>query len=217
MSNCTRTLLVVVGLMIAIPALESSEAEAQYRYRRYRARPAAAVVIYPRGLYVGGGLAGTLVLNQRGGPEYLENGVGVTLHGGLRLGRVLALELGYLGSFHNPQTVDVGFGPETDFLVLSGFTLDAKIFLNTQSQAGEPFVQFGVGGYALGSENFGTDSVGTGFQLGGGYNFWVGENLDLGVRGLYRGIAMGPPDGSGVDDTFVSALTIEGNLTIHFN
>lgn len=200
--------------MIAIVTLEQGEASAQYRYRR--ARPAASVVIVPHGLYVGGGLVGTVVADQQGGPEYLDNGGGVSLYGGIRLGRVLALELGWLGSFHNPQTVDVGFGPETDFLVLGGVTADAKIFFQTRSQAGEPFIQGGLGVYFLDSENFGTDSVGTGFQLGGGYNFFVGRNLDLGVRALYRGMAMGPPE-SNLDDTFVSAVTLEGNLTVHFN
>jgi len=208
-----QTVLIAAGLLIVAEGFESQEADAQYR--RHRARPAAAVVIFPRGLYVGGGVTGTAILNQRGGPELLEDGAGLTLYGGMRLGRVLALELGWIGSLHNPETVDVGFGPETDFLVLTGATADAKIYFNTQSQAGEPFIQGGLGVYFLSSERFGTDSIGTGFQLGGGYDFRVGRNFNLGLRGLYRGIAMGPPE-SNLEDTFVSALTVEGNLTIRF-
>lgn len=205
--------------LVVISSVESSSAEAQYRYRR--ARPGATVVVFPRGLYVGGGVVGTAILDQSGGPEILEGGAGVTLYGGMRIGRLLALELGFLGSFHNPATVDVGFGPETDYLVLSGATADAKIYLMSGSYqqgirpAGEPFIQGGLGVYTLASENLGTDSIGTGFQLGGGYEFHIGRALDLGVRGLYRGIAMGPPDSS-FNDTFISALTVEGNLTIRF-
>lgn len=213
------TISLAAGLFVAPSLSDSSNAEAQYRYRR--ARPGATVVVFPRGLYVGAGVLGTAILDQRGGPEVLEGGAGVSLYGGIRIGRVLALELGFLGSFHNPATVDVGFGPETDYLVLTGATADAKIYLMSGSYAqgvqpaGEPFIQGGLGVYTLGSESLGTDSIGTGFQLGGGYEFHIGENLDLGVRGLYRGIAMGPPDSS-FDDTFISALTVEGNLTIRF-
>jgi hypothetical protein len=203
------------GFIVVPSFIGSSDAEAQYRYRR--ARPGAAVVIVPRGLYVGGGLLGTAILDQRGGPEYLDNGGGLSLYGGIRLGRMLALELGWLGSLHNPQTVDGPFGPETDFLVLGGITADAKIYFNSgqPNVRGEPYIQGGLGVYFLDSGTFGTQSVGTGFQLGGGYDFLVGQNLRLGVRGLYRGIAMGPPE-SGVDDTFVSGVTFEGNLTIEF-
>jgi hypothetical protein len=220
MRHSIRLALLIPAALLVLCTLDLGEADAQYRRRTYRARPATSVGVYvvPRGLYFGAGLVGAKILDQSGGPELLEDGIGLTLFGGLRLSRVLALELGWVGTFHNPETVDVGFGPETDYLVLNGATIDAKIYLLGQgdpSPQGQPYIQGGVGVYFLDSTTFGTDSVGTGFQLGGGYDFFIGDNLNLGLRGLYRGMAMGPPD-SNFDDTFVSALSLEGNLTIEF-
>lgn len=217
MRSILRLALLVPAILMVFVCLDLGDADAQYRKRRVRHSPRSQVGVYifPRGLYAGAGLVGAKIVNQRGGPELLEDGLGLSLYGGLRLSRVLALELGWVGTFHNPETVDVGFGPETDYLVLNGVTADAKIFFNAENPAGAPFLQGGVGVYFLDSTAFGTDSVGTGFQLGGGYDFFVGENLDLGLRALYRGMAMGPPEAS-FDDTFVSAITFEGNLTLHF-
>lgn len=208
-------------VLVGTPTIE--DAEAGRRYRHNRVRPRAQLVLVPRGLYFGAGIVGTKILKQNGGPELLDDGAGLTLYGGIRVSRALALELGWVGTAHNPETVDVGFGPETDFLVLNGFTADAKVFLgangmrSTVARPGEaqPYIQGGLGVYFLDSSAFGTQSVGTGFQLGGGLDWVVGRNVDLGVRGLYRGMAMGPPD-SNQDDTFVSAVSVEGSLTLRF-
>lgn len=215
----TRLALLIPALLILISALDLGDAQAQYRRRRrvhhHPGRAQVGVYIFPRGFYVGGGLVGTKILSQNGGPELLQDGLGLTGYAGIRLSRVLALEAGLTGTAHNPETVDVGFGPEVDYLYLKAGTLDAKIFFNTENPNGQPFVQGGVGFYLLDSAAFGTQSVGTGFQLGGGYDFFIGDALDLGLRALYRGIAMGPPQ-SDQNDTFISALSLEGNVTLHF-
>jgi hypothetical protein len=203
------------GILAAVILLAMlAEPAAAQRYRT-RSRARVGVVLVPSGLYVGGGLLGTAILSQDGGPELLDNGVGLTLFGGVRLNRRLALELGWMASFHNPASVETYYGDDVDYLVLNGLTGDAKIYLDSKSPSGEPFLQGGLGLYFIDSTYFGTQSVGTGFQLGGGYDFFIAPAVSLGVRALYRGIAMGPPE-SVRDDTFISAVTIDGNLKIDF-
>jgi hypothetical protein len=201
--------IVLPAVCAAVLLSLSAPAEAQ----RYRAR--TSVVIVPHGLYVGGGLVGTRIVDQRGGDEILDHGFGFTLYTGLRLNPRLALELGWLATFHNPERVRTSFGDDVDFLVLNGFTGDAKIFLDSASPSMEPYLQGGLGLYLLDSTYFGAQSVGTGFQLGGGVDFRVAPAMSVGVRALYRGMAMGPPERV-ENDTFVSALTLDGNLTVHF-
>jgi hypothetical protein len=173
------------------------------------------VMIHPHGLYLGGGLVATRILNQQGGTELLRHGGGISLYGGLRVGPLLALELGWTGTLHNPALVSTAFGPDVDYLVLNALTGDAKIFIGSSSPALEPYLQGGLGLYMLDSEYFGTQSLGAGFQLGGGLDFHIVPFLDLGFRALYRGMRMGPPNAD-YDNTFVSALTVEGQLTFKF-
>jgi len=195
----------------------SATAEAQ-RYRRgrepYDGHTRVRVYFVPYGLYVGAGLVATRILDQSGGQELLDHGGGLTVYGGLRLSQRLALELGWLATFHDPDETD-GFGADTDYLVLNAFTGDAKIYLSPEGQRAELYLQGGIGLYLLDSNHFGTESTGTGFQGGGGVDFHLGPHLDLGLRALYRGIAMGPPR-SDENDTFISSVGGEANLTLHF-
>jgi hypothetical protein len=209
----TRPLLVAVALGLA---LASATVEAQpYRPQRYYEEH-VQVYFVPAGLYVGAGLVASHVVDQSGGPGLLEDGAGLTLYGGLRLSQRLALELGWLSTFHSPEKVDtVYFGSDTDYLVLNGFTGDAKIYLGPDGARAELYLQGGVGLYLLDSKYLGSQSIGTGFQAGGGLDVHVGQHLDLGLRALYRGIAMGPPR-SDQDDTYVSALSGEANLSVRF-
>jgi hypothetical protein len=198
-------------------AFESRDAEAQRYYRYHPARPRArvGVMVFPRGIYFGGGLTATRILAQEGGSELLEDGAGLTLYSGLRVNQSLALELGWMGSLHNPERVQTAFGSDTDYLVLNAFTADAKVYVQRDAIEVQPFLQGGVGVYFLDSDYFGTQSVGTGFQLGGGVDFYTRSNVVLGLRALYRGMAMGPPS-EDYNDTYVSAATVEGSLTFQF-
>ena len=198
-----------------ISVVHSSSALAQpYSGPAYRPH-SRAVVLYPKGLYIGGGLVGTHILAQDGGAELLEGGGGVALHAGLRVNRRLALEAGWMGTLHNPVAVDTPFGEDTDYLVLNGFTADAKIYVGTGNTRLEPYLQGGVGLYLLDSNYFGTQSIGSGFQAGGGLDWRVGERIDIGARALYRGMAMGPPERD-YNDTYVSAVTLEGRINFRF-
>ena len=203
---------VALGLVLASRTVDAQ----RYRHRyHYEEHARVRVVFLPYGLYVGAGLVGLRILDQSDEAELLDDGGGLTLYTGLRLGQRLALELGWLATFHNPESSETNFGSGTDYLVLNGFTGDAKIFLGQSEQRSEPYLQGGVGLYFLDSTYFGTESVGTGFQAGGGIDFHVGPHVDLGLRALYRGIALGPPD-SDEDDTYVHAISAEANLGIRF-
>ena len=216
MKTSRITLFAVAGFVaLAGITMGAGDVDAQ-RYRRYRPHHhGAGVVLFPRGIYFGGGLVATRILDQDGGDELLDDGGGLTLYSGLRVNKSLALELGWVGTLHNPTQVQTAFGPDTDQLVLNAFTADAKVYVNNQSPSMEPFLQGGVGVYFLDSEYFGTQSVGTGFQLGGGFDFRTASNVTLGLRALYRGLAMGPPE-TDYTDTYVSAVTVEGNISVSF-
>jgi hypothetical protein len=204
----------VLGLVLAALA---PEAHAQY-YRSYYAPPPPPMIVArprPNWWYAGVGLVGTKILGQSGGPEELESGGGVSAWLGVNLSRQLSLELGWLGSFHNPAPVATWYGPDTDYLVLEGVTADARVHLGRPGFI-DPYLQGGVGVYFLGSQHAGyADSVGGGYQLGGGVDVWAGPMVTFGLRALYRGIAMGPPD-TDVNDTFIQAATFEGSVAVHF-
>jgi hypothetical protein len=206
MISMLRTLAVAIALATLAPAAHAQS---------YYGPPTVVVRPRPSWWYAGVGLVGTTILDQTGGPELLHSGGGVSAWLGVNVARELSLELGWLGSFHNPATVDTVFGPETDYLMLQGLTADAVIHLGRPRPV-DPYLQAGVGVYFLGSQHAGyADSTGAGYQLGGGVDFRVGPIVSLGVRALYRGMAMGPPDG-GPNDTFIHALTLEGSVALHF-
>ncbi|WP_428262922.1 outer membrane beta-barrel protein [Haliangium sp.] len=182
---------------------------------RVRTRPAPGSVgffFYPWGLYAGAGLAGTSVLHQSGGDDLLGRGGGVTVFGGLRISDNLALEAGWLGSLHEPRGETFR---DDDVLTLNALTADARIYLPSSGDNLEPYLQGGLGVYLIGDSYVGTQSIGTGFQAGGGFDAAIGANLSLGLRLLYRGMAMGPPD-TDETDTYIGAVTAEGNLTLRF-
>lgn len=215
----TSKMLVLASATAALLVLLVS-APAQAQYRRHgrshgHARGHFGVAIFPPGLYLGAGLVGTSIVAQHGGQELLEDGAGLSLFMGVRVSPQLALEGGVTSTLHNPERLQTAFGSDVDYLVLNAVTGDAKIFFPSDSSRVTPYAQGGVGLYLLDSDYFGTQSVGSGFQLGGGFDLELGPGVDVGLRALYRGISMGPPE-SAQDDTFVSALSAEANLALRF-
>jgi opacity protein-like surface antigen len=186
----------------------------RYGYRT-RVHAHGAVQVSPSGWYGGAGLFGTGILDQEGGAEALGSGGGLSLWGGIALTEVLGFELGWFGTFHNPATVFTEFGPETDYLVLQGVMLDAKIHVD-RSDTMDTYLQGGVGAYFLGSEHAHSfDSVGTGFQVGAGIDLWLSDHWTLGLRARIHGIEMGPPNAMETD-LFLSVATVESSLAVHF-
>jgi hypothetical protein len=209
-----RLSLLITALSMSAVLGASSEARAQRRvYVAPRGR--VGVAIFPPGLYAGAGLTATKILSQSGGAELLDDGAGLTLYAGMRLNPRLALEAGWAGTLHNPEQVDTGFGTDVDYLVLNALTGDAKIYFPRPGGRVTPYAQAGIGLYLLDSDYFGAQALGSGFQLGGGFDFELGPFADFGLRALFRGISMGPPE-STRDDTFISALSAEANITLHF-
>jgi opacity protein-like surface antigen len=210
-------LVTLIALLLATVA-GAGTAEARHGHRRMRLYPRRphmhlGLAVAPTNWYGGAGIVGTRIMDQQGG-EPLESGGGMAIWGGLHVNHRLSLELGWLGSMHNPTRVNTWYGPETDYLLLEAVTADARVHLDRSGDF-DPYLQGGLGFYFMGRESVGADAVGTGFQLGAGFDFWLGEHVTLGLRALYRGIAMGPPDGA-ENDVFVSAATVEGSLGLHF-
>jgi opacity protein-like surface antigen len=225
-STMKRSLTILAGLCLFLLA-DSAHAD-RYRYHRHRygygysygyatATVAPVVAVSPVSWYLGLGALGVNVMEQDGGPEPLENGGGGTLFLGVRLSRVFALEVSWLGSFHDPNS-NKWIAEDSEYLVLEGFTADMKLHITNCAgipMCFDPYVTGGVGLYALGFERMGADSVGGGFQVGGGFDYWLGSSVTLGLRARYHGIAMGPPE-SEEADLFLHAASVDGNIALHF-
>lgn len=197
---------------VALAVAASSPARAEPR-RGPDAGYARMRVVSPAvGLYVGASLVGTAIVDQSGGPDLLASGTGLRLLGGWRLGHRLALEIGWATTFHEAKA---DFGPGADTLTMSGFTGDAKVYLGVGGERVDPFVQGGVGFYLLGGSHLDGGSAGSGFQVGPGIDLHLGADVDITLRALFRGVAMGPPDPRD-DDTFLSALGAEAGVSLLF-
>lgn len=173
------------------------------------------VAFMPSGFYIGAGIVALSILAQKGEEELLDDGAGLSVYLGIPISERFSLEGAITSTFHNPETVLTAFGTDVDWLVLSAATLDGRFFFPRDGSATTPYIQVGLGAYVLDSDFFGTQSVGTGGQLGGGVEFDIAPSARLGLRGLYRAISMGPPEAN-YDDTFISALSLEANVTLLF-
>lgn len=208
----TTRLLPTLTVLLAATLAGAPDARADHyhRSRHHHGHARVGLILYPHGLYAGGGLLASRVLHQDGGGPLLDHGAGLSLFSGFRINRSLALEAGWIGTVHGPEGAAFG---DADTLVLNGFTADARVYWQTANPSVEPFIQGGLGLYLLDDAYFGTQSVGSGFQAGGGFDLVLGDHVKLGLRVLYRGMAMGPPDAASAD-TYVGTLNAEGNLVL---
>ena len=167
-----------------------------------------------RGVYLGFAGMGNFVVNQSSAPVngFIAQGGGGAVFFGVRLASVLALEAGYSLNVHNP--VRDYYGATTSALLLHSGTLDLKFIFPNHSSL-RPFVEGGLGLYELAAFPNGTDfRNGLGFQLGGGLDIWLGRHLSLGARALYHGVSFTENIGNG--KPFLSTVSVEGNLQLHF-
>ena len=167
-----------------------------------------------RGVYLGFAGMGNFVVNQASAPVngFISHGGGFSVFLGVRVGYMVALEAAYALNIHNP--VQNSSGVTVDALLLHAGTLDLKILFPNGSSV-RPFIQAGLGVYELASYADRTDyRNGVGFQLGGGLDIWLTRHLSIGGRVLYHGIYF-TQDIDG-DRPFLSTLSIEGNLQVHF-
>jgi hypothetical protein len=221
----TRLALLATTAAVALTAAARPADARPYRVYHSGWRPAPryhhhshtgmGVVFLPQGVYLGAGVVATHVVDQRGGGEPIGDGAGVNLFTGIRIADTVALELGWLGSLHDGRTVRGAFGDETSYLALGGVTADARVYVGDHDSALRPYLQGGVGAYAIDRDGTDTSAVGTGLQLGGGFDVHLGSVVDLGARVLYRGIALDEPT-AGSDEQFLSVVTAEASLSVKF-
>jgi hypothetical protein len=212
-------LLVLLTLLAPATAEASRRSRRRYYYYTYGAPP--PWVTPPRfiGGFIGFGGFGTIALAQSGGVEYLRHGGGIAVFGGIDIGRIAALHFGFDASFHNPSSDCVGRGPyvwcDTSFLILETLHADLKLRIPTRTRV-MPYFQVGPLLAWIGRQDYPTDAVGGGFEVGGGIDFWLARPVTFGIQALYRGIAMGDYDTRTGTDTFLSLLHVGGDFTFHF-
>ncbi len=205
---------VVAILALLVSASVASDAQAE----GYRERVRFAENNHlepPPGWYLGFGAHGTAFVRQTGGPEVLQRGAGASLFGGFHLVPRATLEFGWTESFHNAADIETGFGTQVDYLVLDSWTIGSRVYLRGMASDVSPYLQVGLGLYALSSEYFGLESSGTGFHIGIGSDIWLNDFLTIGGRIRYRSIALGPPSAN-YDDTFLTTTLLEVGIGFHY-
>ncbi len=199
-----------------------------YRPRRHRWR---------QRFYLGAGAGAFGIIGAKGPYDYISAGGTGTAWIGVYLSRLLALELGFMGSAHREQFSEFdSYYWGSNELLMWGVTLDAKLNLTRPGWRRRlvPYLQGGIGAYGLVGDYYddlgyvGSKALatGVGVQLGGGLDLYLTRWLVLGVRVLYRGIAMGKVKcgNSGdrcvsrdeADRTMIHGLTGELNMSIVF-
>ena len=202
-----------LALLLALP----EDADAQYFTPQ---RPRMGARHRPH-LYVGGQLMGFAVANQAG-TEYLGPGGGGGLFGGFRFSPYFGIEGNWTVTYHDEQFAD-GTTIDIDAFYVMTFTADAKIFIPTFGPL-EPYFQAGVGfaytGATYGSGYYGDEASiwasGPTFNVGGGVDFYVGPNISIGARLLYRGFYFTPTDFPNADPNYISGISLDANATFHF-
>jgi hypothetical protein len=170
--------------------------------------------------YMGAAGVGSFVLNQPPGRESVQSGGGISVFAGVDLGPWIGIEVGYLGSFHNPGWACGGVYAadicKSDYLVLDLMSVDLRLHLPTGTRL-VPFIEGGgVLGW-VGRAATTPTALGAGFQAGGGIEGWIGNYFTLGARVLYRGIAVNDIGlARGVEKTFLNLLTSSIDLGFHF-
>ena len=186
------------------------------RRHRYRAAPPWIRPPLVRGTFGFSGF-GTIVAGQPAG-HYLTHGGGFSVYGGVEIGRVVGIEAKYTNSFHNPAD-DCGGGNgyiwcTTSYLSIESISLNLKIHIPTNTRF-VPYVNVAPVAAWLGRRGYYTDSVGGGFEAGGGFDVWFSRHGTVGVEALYRGLAM-TDYATYADTKYLSLVQIGGTIAAHF-
>ncbi|MCA9514868.1 MAG: outer membrane beta-barrel protein [Myxococcales bacterium] len=188
-----------------------------YRYPRYVARPRRAVEAPRRPQFeVGLGVHGTSVINDGDNYGSIATGGGFELMLGWRPISAFALDMSLWLSFHDANR-DYSSANAT----LGALSVDGRFFLTDWNQRLQPYLQVGIGAYAMESDAFYSDSLGgPGFNLGGGIDFYLTRNISIGGKLLYRGAWVDNTDSSYYDDpyesAFLSSFQYGGDVKFHF-
>lgn len=201
------------------------------RYRPYRPPPRrvyrpptyvpaprrAPVVVAPDPDYrpffhLGLGLNGTSIIDDDATANSgFDAGAGFEIDFGLRLGPQFSLDFGWWASFHDVAS-------DVNSAALMAFTIDGRFFLTDQDQRLQPYLQAGVGAYVMTYDDALNTLSGPGFQLGGGFDFYLTPGVSLGGRLLYRGayVEYDDPYYYNVESSFISAFTYGADIKFHF-
>ena len=160
---------------------------------------------------VGLGPVGNLfIIDSR--PE-LDPGVGGLVYFDYRWAPQLSTAISIL------VTTEDGTGPDNgdngiEFLGMP--TFDVKFYLLTRASQWDPFVHVGVGIYAVteGARNNDTVAVGLGADIGGGFDYYLTEQITVGLGMQYRSIGL--VDGWGGPGNGMFPLTLNGTIAYHF-
>jgi len=183
----------------------------------YTPMPRAAIEpFYSPSMYLGIGIQSTTVLGADNSQitAGLNSGAGFELSAGWRLSHDLSLDVSAAFSFHDSDSADPG-------AMLGHVGLDIRYFLGDWTRALQPYIQVGIGGYFLARDNWNFDTLGgIGFQLGGGFDFYVSRSVSLGAKALYRGAYLDNSgstwDGFATESMWLSAFTFGGDIKFHF-
>lgn len=162
---------------------------------------------------------GSLNVAQNGGVEYVKHGGGVGLWFGLDIGRFFGIRLGYDASFHNPVTT-CGAGKnyvwcDQNYLLMETVQFDVTIHFPTGTRF-QPYLMGGLLVGLIGRLGAPSDSVGGGFEAGGGFDVWVSRHFTVGVEAKYRGLRMGDYANYTGTNTYLSFVNVGANMAIRF-
>jgi opacity protein-like surface antigen len=228
--KCT---LVVAAASLSTLLAGTAHAQGFYPYTQssyapaYAAAPPGYVLAKPSSfdpmagrsvrLYFGASGLGTFVVKQTGGAEQLTGGAGFNLHLGVDIGRFVGVQATYLASYSNPDGgCDPVFGwCQPSMLTLQMISADLRLHIPTGTPF-RPYLQAGAGVAWIGRPHLIADAVGAGFDAGLGFDYFLGHFVTLGVSGLYRGIEMMDYGFITGSNSFLSLITVEASLALHF-
>jgi hypothetical protein len=214
--------LVLSAMLLAVC---TSEALAQYGPPPYGPPPPSAVPIKERPhLYIGIEGQVFLIMKQvTDAAGYLGQGGGGGVIVGYRFGPYIDLEFNLGITYHDQALESVVLLNSLYLLNVMG---DIKVHIPMRGRM-DPFFQAGVGYGYLGANyadvcggSFSCDTTfaqGPAFEVGGGFDYWLGPRLTIGARALYRAIRFGAPGSvQNGSSNFINGLSIGVNGTFHF-
>ena len=131
------------------------------------------------------GLSGAVLVDPGldGVDSRLDQGMGMDLNVGVRVGKPLSIHLACLSTVHPSQDPTSERAPG----VLTELSFDLRAFLNPEARLIEPFIQLGTGIVEISRSGATSDpEIGASLHAGFGIHIPVHRNLALTATALYR-------------------------------
>ncbi|MFT7581273.1 MAG: opacity protein-like surface antigen [Myxococcota bacterium] len=185
-----------------------------YRAPRHATRPRRDVEsVYRPRMHFGLGINGLSVADDDTNlGSGIDTGGGFELSFGVRISPAFSLDINGMVSFHDDMD-----GNEA--MSIGALTLDGRFFLTDWDQRMQPYLQVGIGGYALTRDRFSDEALtGAGFQLGGGVDIYLTQSISIGGKVLYRGAFVDNADDfrRPFEEAFLSMVSYGGDVKFHF-